>query len=275
MKTGGLKVFCLVLFLSLLAVPVFSDNETLSYESIILDNFDGSPYIIDGDEYHYTWKADGSKFSTKTGNQTFPVISPVSTAPQALLRQKPDSKSLGIQGAFDRHGYNWIDIYPTYTDGDGQSAEIPLNGRTRMIDVWVWGSNLNYSLNAYIRDNQGIIHEIQMGSLKFSGWRNLRANVPTGIPMVSNVLPRSTHVSTFVKFRLWTTPQERTYVDLRRDINGKIVEIIPFYLYLSQLKVLADIYESIYDGDELAYPKNTDALWANAGVNANDNAANN
>jgi hypothetical protein len=271
MKAGSSKVFCLVLFVSLLAVPAFSDSETISYESVILDYFDGSPYVIDGEEYNYVWKADGSKFSTKTDSQTFPVISPVATAPQALLRQKPDIKSLGIQGSFDRHGYNWIDIYPTLSDGDGQPVEIPLNGRTRMIDLWAWGSNLSYNLNAYIRDNQGIIHEISLGKLKYTGWKNLRANIPTGIPMVSNVLPRSTHVATFVKFRLWTDPQERTYVDLKRDINGKITQIVPFYLYISQLKVLTDIYESIYDGDELSYPKNTDALWANTA----DNAANN
>jgi hypothetical protein len=271
MKTGSSKVFCLVLFVSLLAAPAFSDSETIAYESIILDNFDGSPYAIDGEEYNYTWKADGSKFSTKTDSQTFPVISPVATAPQALLRQKPDIKSLGVQGAFDRHGYNWIDIYPTYSEGDGQPAEIPLNGRTRAIDLWVWGSNLNYSLNAYIRDNQGIVHEIPLGSLKYAGWKNLRANVPTGIPMVSNVLPRSTHVSTFVKFRLLTNPQERTYVDLKRDVNGKITQIVPFYLYISQLKVLADIYETVYDGDELAYPKNTEALWSNTGAANNNN----
>jgi hypothetical protein len=271
MKTGSLKVFCLVLFVSLLAMPVFSDSETIAYESIILDNFDGSPYAIDGEEYNYTWKANGSKFSTKTDSQTFPIISPVATAPQALLRQKPDIKSLGVQGAFDRHGYNWIDIYPTYSEGEGQPVEIPLNGRTRSIDLWVWGSNLNYSLNAYIRDNQGIIHEIPLGSLKYAGWKNLRANVPTGIPMVSNVLPRSTSVSTFVKFRLWTNPQERTYVDIKRVVNGKITQIVPFYLYISQLKVLADIYETTYDGDELAYPKNTEALWSNVGAADNNN----
>ncbi|MDR0409500.1 MAG: flagellar filament outer layer protein FlaA [Spirochaetaceae bacterium] len=276
MKTGSSKVFCLVLFVSLLAIPAFSDSETIAYESIILDDFDGSPYEIDGEEYHYTWKAVGSKFSTKTDTQSFPVVSPVATAPQALLRQKPDIKSLGIQGAFDRHGFNWIDIYPTYSDGDGQPTEIPLNGRTRMIDLWAWGSNLSYRLEAYIRDYQGRIHEIPLGNLKFAGWKNLRANVPISIPMISNVLPRSTHVSTFVKFRLWTDPDERTYVDLKRDMNGKITQIVPFYLYISQLKVLSDIYETVYDGDELAYPKNTEALWANVENADNaDNTANN
>jgi hypothetical protein len=269
MKTGSLKLFCLVLFVSLSAIPAFSDSSTVALESIVLDAFDGTPYVVEGEEYKYTWKVSGSKFSTKTDTQTFPIISPVATAPQALLRQKPDIKSIGIQGAFDRHGYNWIDIYPTLTDGDGQPIEIPLQGRTRVIDVWVWGSNLNYNIEAYLRDNRGMIHSVPLGSLKYIGWRNLRVDVPVGIPMVSNILPRSTDDTKFVKFRLWTSPGERSYVNVKRDINGKITEIVPFYVYISQLKVLADIYESVYDGDELSYPKNTEKLWADAGAGAN------
>jgi hypothetical protein len=267
MKTGSLNFFCLVLFASLLAVPAFSDSNTIALETIILDNFDGTPYAVDGEEYNYTWKAAGSKFSTKTDNQTFPVISPVNTAPQSLLRQKPDIKSLGLQGAFDRQGYNWIDIYPTLAGGDGEPAEIPLQGRTRVIDVWVWGSNLNYSLEAYLRDQRGMIHQIPLGQLNYAGWRNLRANIPAGIPMISNVLPRATDDSKFVKFRLWTSPHEKTYVSVKRDASGKITEMVPFYVYIAQLKVLADIYETVYDGDELAYPKNTEALWSAAGAN--------
>ncbi|MDR3356288.1 MAG: flagellar filament outer layer protein FlaA [Spirochaetaceae bacterium] len=269
MKTGISKLFCLVLFVSLAAVPAFSDSNTVALESIILDNFDGTPYTVDGEEYKYTWKVSGSKFSTKTDTQTFPIISPVATAPQSLSRQNQNIKSIGIQGAFDRHGYNWVDIYPTLADGDGQPVEIPLQGRIRVIDVWVWGSNLNYSIEAYIRDNRGIIHSVPLGNLKYIGWRNLRVDVPSGIPMVSNVLPRPTDATTFVKFRLWTSPVERSYVDVKRDINGKVTEIVPFYVYISQLKVLADIYESVYDGDELAYPKNTEKLWADAGAGAN------
>jgi hypothetical protein len=269
MKTGSSKLFCLVIFVSLSAVPAFSDSNTVALESIILDSFDGTPYVVDGEEYKYTWKVSGSKFSTKTDAQTFPIISPVATAPQALLRQKDSIKSIGIQGAFDRQGFNWIDIYPTLADGDGQPAEIPLQGRTRVIDVWVWGSNLNYSIEAYIRDNRGIIHSVPLGNLRYIGWRNLRVDVPSGIPMISTILPRPTDNTKFIKFRIWTSPGERSYVDVKRDITGKVTEIVPFYVYISQLKVLADIYETVYDGDELAYPKNTEKLWADAGASAN------
>jgi hypothetical protein len=264
MKKGSL-CFVLIAIVSFGALPVFGDSSTVAMESRILDSFDGSPYTIDNVEYHYTWKAVGSKFITKeAGDQTFPVVNPVPTAPQALTRQNPEAKSLGLQGSFDRKGWNWIDVYPTHADGDGAAIEIPLLGRTRFIDLWVWGSNLDYTLEAYIRDNQGIIHMIPMGSLRYAGWRNLRVEVPAGIKMVSNVLPRSTHNTSFVKFRVWTNPTERTYVDLERDPNGKITKLIPFYVYFAQLKVLTDVYETVYDGDLLAEPLQIEQVWSGA-----------
>ncbi|GMO27410.1 MAG: flagellar filament outer layer protein FlaA [Termitinemataceae bacterium] len=271
MNKGSFVSACLIIFLSFLTMPAYSDSSTVAMESIILDNFDGTPYKIDGVDTHYTWKTDASKFITKTDSQQFPVLTPVSTAPTALIRQNPNAKSLGLQGSFDRRGWNWIDIYPTYTDGDGQPIEIPLRGRTRFVDLWVWGSNLDYTLEAYIRDNRGIIHTIPMGSLRFAGWRNLRTEVPSGIPMVSNILPRSTHKTTFVKFRVWTNPSERTFVDLERDKNGKITNLIPFYIYFAQVKVLSDIYETIYDGDLLAEPLEIKKVWDGTGTAAGNN----
>ena len=199
----GVRAACVIILASLAVLPAFADDHTVELTSIVIDTLNGA-YTIDGVEYHYTWKAEASKWKSKTADQSFPVIAPVQTGPVALIRQKPDQKSIGIQGSFDRHGYNWIDIYPSAVDGDGAPAEIPLRGRTRFIDVWAWGSNLNYHLEAYLRDNRGVIHTLPVGSLKFVGWRNLRATVPTSIPMVATIIPRSTHAVTFVKFRLWS-----------------------------------------------------------------------
>ena len=256
----GARAACVIILASLAVLPAFADDRTVELTSIVIDTLNGA-YSVDGVEYNYTWKADASKWKSKTADQSFPVIAPVQTGPVALIRQNAGQKSIGIQGSFDRHGYNWIDIYPTAVDGDGAPAEIPLRGRTRFIDVWAWGSNLNYHLEAYLRDNRGVIHTLPVGSLKFVGWRNLRATVPTSIPMVSTIIPRSTHAVTFVKFRLWTDPRERTYIDVQRNNRGQVTKIIPFYVYLSNLKVLTDIYETIYDGDELSYPENTAKLW--------------
>jgi len=270
MTQSKLKAVFSFVFIGVLAGPAaFADSNTVEMSSRILDNFDGTPYKVGGEEHNYTWKAAASKFTTKNGARVFPIYQIVDAAPLALARaaqsEGKSAKSFGVQGCFDRRGYNWIDIYPTTTGGDGSPVEIPLLGRTRVLDVWVWGSNLRYKMEAYIRDNQGMIHVIPMGSLNYEGWRNLRSNIPEGIPMVSNVIPRSTSLTTFVKFRVWTTPNERTFLDVERDAKGNILSIIPFYLYISQVKVLADVYETIYDGDELADPKETEKLWGTGG----------
>ncbi|MDR3301113.1 MAG: flagellar filament outer layer protein FlaA [Spirochaetaceae bacterium] len=267
MNKGSLVAIFSILFFGSLAVSAFADSSTVEMSSRILDSFDGTPYVVDGEEYHYTWQAVASKYTTKTSEQSFPIANVVNTAPLTLTRLAGEggAKSLGVQGAFDRNGYNWIDIYPTISGGAEQAAEIPLLGRTRAIDVWVWGSNLNYTLEAYIRDNKGMIHVIPLGNLHYVGWKNLRSNIPTSIPMVTNIIPRSTHAVTFVKFRLWADPKEKAYLDVEHDATGKVTKIIPFYLYISQLKVLTDVYETIYDGDELANPKTVNELWSSAG----------
>jgi hypothetical protein len=258
-------ILCLVLFVCLAAQTAFADNNTVALQSIILDNFDGTEYTVDNETYIYDWKTVGSRYSTKAGETQYPRVGYIKTGPQALTRLAQtagkEAISLGLQGSFDRHGYNWADIYPTVQGGDGTTpAEIPLWGRPHYIDIWVWGANLDYTLSAYIRDNRGIVHEVPMGSLRFTGWKNLRATVPA-VSMVSTVLPRSTHACTFVKFRVTTNPNAPTVIERKQDGT-----IVPFDIYFAQLKVLNDTYETFYDGDELADPKMTDALWSGAGT---------
>jgi len=267
MTQGKFKAIFSFVIIGIFAIPLaFADSNTIEMESRILDNFDGTPYTVGGEQYHYTWKAVASKFTTKNGAQVFPIYQIVDTAPTTLARiaqsEGKTAKSFGVQGCFDRRGYNWIDIYPTITGGDGSPTEIPLLGRTRALDLWVWGSNLRYYFEAYIRDNQGMIHVIPMGSLYYEGWKNLRATIPESIPMVSKIIPRSTSLTTFVKFRLWTSPGERTFLDVKRDARGNILSIIPFYLYIAQVKVLSDVYETVYDGDALADPTETEKIWS-------------
>jgi hypothetical protein len=287
MKKGKLTAIFSILFLGTLTVSVFADNSTPEVISRILDGFNGKPYVItegvapDGTqltrEYKFTWKAAASKFTTKTANVSYPQVGVVNTIPAALQRLPSDGefgiqKSLGVQASFDRLGHNWVDVYPTLTEGDGAPAEIPLLGRTQAVDVWVWGSNKNCNLEAYIRDNRGVIHVIQLGSLRYTGWRNLRGPVPASAPLVANVIPRSTHATTFVKFRIWTDPNEKPYIDVNRDpTSGRVLNITPIYVYFSQLKVLTDTYESFYDGDQLGNPAYIERLWNADGAAGGNN----
>jgi hypothetical protein len=168
-----------------------------------------------------------------------------------INRNNLDIHSLGLWGKFDRRGYNWIDLYPS-VPGSGQGGidpepfEIPMPGRIQSLDLWVWGSNLNYYIEAYFRDYQGIVHAVYLGDLAFQGWKNLRVKIPNSIPQSKRVLPVYAGLS-FVKFRIWTTPAER---------------VDNFYIYFNQWKVLTDTFETNFDGDDLADPDNIQQIWA-------------
>jgi hypothetical protein len=237
MKKGGVLIVSLFFFACLSVLPLFADANTVALESIVIETFDGdSPY---------DWVTDGIKYATKKNYSLFPVY------PQALFRTAAEAEgkqAFGLNGQFQRQGYNWIDIYPVSKDNpENGAAEIPLSGSVRFIDVWAWGSNLNYRLEAYIRDYRGMIHRLDFGSLAFLGWKNLSAAVPAAFPMTDRALPIRKDASKFVKFRLWTAPDER--------VNN-------FYFYLDHLKMLTDIFKTRFDGDELADDDREQELWA-------------
>jgi hypothetical protein len=101
-------------------------------------------------------------------------------------------------------------------------------------------------MEAYFRDHDGRVYPVYMGSLAYTGWKNLRVHIPNNIRQVKRVLPKLASLS-FVKFRIWTTPRER---------------VDDFYVYFNQLKILTDTFETLFDGNDLADPDNVRELWA-------------
>ncbi|MDR2094913.1 MAG: flagellar filament outer layer protein FlaA [Treponema sp.] len=249
MKHSKFWVVCLIVG-ALAVFPVFGDENTVDLESRVLEGFD--------ELSDYDWRLDASKFKhadrDENGEVTaeWPQLRFVSARPTAIFKEATDAdgnelKSLGIWGRFDRRGYNWIDIYPVEkgSDDDAAPIEIPIPGRAHYLDMWVWGSNLNFYIEAYIRDYTGIPHIIKLGSIAYTGWKNLRAGIPGGIPQAKRTLPRLESLK-FIKFRIWTQPVEK---------------VDNFYVYFDQFKVLTDIFESPYDGEDLADPSKVQDLW--------------
>jgi hypothetical protein len=242
MKLGGFKAACLALLSCIAVFSLQADEKTVNLESRILESFDGDSV--------YVWKASASKFATKNDQETFPKVSYVATWPAALFgsnREGKELKSLGIWGRFDRKGYNWIDVYPVKKDAgaDALAEELPIPGRAKILDLWVWGSNFNYYMEAYVRDYKGVVHLLDMGDLSFQGWKNLRISIPESIPQAKRTLPARQGL-TLVKFRIWTRPVER---------------VDNFQLYIDQIKILTDTFETMFDGDELADPERVQELW--------------
>lgn len=244
MKQGSFKVVCLIFWVCVVAFSAYGDEYTTSWKTNILESFNG-----DSD---YVWKTDASKFATQSDDISFPRMAYVDAWPIAAFGFNRDGsqtlKSLGIHGRFDRRGYNWIDIYPTKADDPDLPFELPIEGRLRSLDMWIWGANLNFYVELFLRDYQGVVHAIRFGDINHQGWKNFQVTIPRHIPQAKRILPRLASL-TFVKFRIWTQPVER---------------VGDFYVYFKQLKALTDTFEQYFDGSDLTDPGYVQDLWANA-----------
>jgi hypothetical protein len=246
MKQGSFKFICLIIWACIMVSPgLKADETTHSYESRILESFNG-----DSDS-KYVWKSDASKFITRTEDTNFPVLTYVDAWPVAVFGYNragdaPPLKSFGINGRFDRQGYNWIDIYPALAEKPDEPYEIPLPGRVRNFDMWVWGANLRYYMEIYVRDYRGVVYPLRFGDISYIGWRNLQISVPSNILQSRRTIPNYAGLK-FIKFRIWTQPVER---------------VDNFYIYFKQFKVLTDMFDPLFDGNDLADPDHVQKLWA-------------
>jgi hypothetical protein len=247
-------LLCLVMFVFLLVSPTFADRSTEYLQSVVVEAFDSPTGDADSksttSSTNHRWIVRGSKFIT----EGFPKYSWVKTYPTAAFpdsQVNQDLKSLGVQGAFDRVGYNYLEFVPVEAkDGaDGKPVEsaITLPGRVKQLDIWAWGSNYKYYLEIQLRDWRGMIHTVRLGDLNYIGWKNLSIQVPPGIPQDVRYVPSRKGLE-LVKIVMWTYPDEK--------VNG-------FKLYLDQIKILTDTFETPYDGSVLGDEKTVDTLWQN------------
>jgi hypothetical protein len=235
------------MWVSIMVLPAFGADDTTSMESKVLESFNGD------DDSPYIWRAESSRFITRTSDMTYPVLHYVDAWPVAVFGynragDQPALRSLGIHGKFDRTGYNWIDIYPVLSNNpDAGPYEIPIPGRVHNFDMWVWGANLRYYMEIYVRDYRGVVHALRLGDIAHRGWKNLSVRVPSHIIQSRRTIPAYAGL-TFIKFRIWTQPVER---------------VDDFYIYFKQFKILTDTFEALFDGNDLADPAHVERLWTN------------
>jgi hypothetical protein len=238
----GLRVFLgTVLGIALLftATIAMGDEFTQTITSRSLASFD-DPATAGN------WIVQGSKYATKD----YPQFEMVKAWPEALYGKNKDNKNLlalGVHSKFDRKSYNFIEIIPAAKDSSGklvpQGIRIP--GRVRSIDMWVWGANYNYTLDAHLRDYQGIDHVIHLGSLQFSGWKNLTASVSGAIPQSRQYIPRFAGLE-LTKLVIWTSPDEK---------------VDDYYFFVDEINCITDLFETRFDGEDLADPATINSLW--------------
>jgi hypothetical protein len=169
---------------------------------------------------------------------------------------KEKQKCLGIRFRFRYPGFNSVHVLPplevdwkernkpamtynTSTKKDEQERAIQLPGRARGVSMWVHSRGKPYTLEVWIKDYKGNSHILQMGSLKFVGWRPMKAYIPLFVPQSSDSYPqtRMTKITKFVIRANVMAPKETLLEDT--------------FVFFDQLKVLTDTYEVNFDGNEL------------------------
>ena len=233
---------CFLLFLFfLMPVYVSADEFTENLVSKVIESFDPDTKASD-------WLVRGSKFST----ENYPKQLFTTAWPEALYganSEGVDYQVLGFNSAFDRQGYNSIEIIPIETiDGNMEENPLPLPGRVKYLDVWVWGSDYDYYAEVHIRDFNGVVHVLNLGTLNYTGWKNLRVSIPSYIPQGTYYAPFLKTLE-LVKFVIWTRPTEN---------------VANNFCYVDQVKILTDIFITRFDGDNLTRPDVMDDIWASA-----------
>ena len=238
----GLRVLLgtvLAVALMFAATLVMADENTQTITSKNLASFD-DPATAGN------WIVQASKYVTKD----YPQMQLVHAWPEALYGKNRDNKplyALGIHAKFDRKSYNYIELIPAEKDSSGKLVPkgIPIPGRVRSIDMWVWGANYNYTLDLYLRDYEGVDHVIHMGSLMFAGWRDLVGMISGAIPQSRTYIPRYAGLE-MTKLVIWTAPDER---------------VDDYYFFIDEITCITDLFESKFDGDDLADPTVLNNLW--------------
>jgi hypothetical protein len=223
---------------------IMADETTMNLSSVVLDGFDQPDKSL--------WIVKGSNFAT----QGFPQTSFMKAYPAALFGKNKDNKelaSLGVHGKFDRKAYNFIELIPAKKADDGTLTPNPIGipGRVKSLDLWVWGSNYDYYMDVHIRDYLGVDHVLRMGDLLYEGWKDLNVNIPSSLPQSRRYIPRFQGL-VITEFVIWTRPTEK---------------VDDFYIFIDQLKVLTDMFEARFDGDELADSDTLNQIWS-AGAQA-------
>ena len=192
------------------------------------------------------WIVQGSKYHT----EGYPQATLVKAWPESLYGKNTAGKSLlslGIHGKFDRKSYNSIEWIPAKKDDAGklQPDAIPLPGKVRSLDLWVWGSNYNFTLDIYVRDFQGIDHILHMGSLMFAGWRDLSTTISGSIPQSRKYIPNYAGLE-LTKIVIWTAPDEK---------------VDDFYVFIDEINEITDMFVQRFDGEDLADQATINNLW--------------
>jgi hypothetical protein len=234
-------------------MPWEKERKTQNIQTFVLDSF----------ETVGMWQAEWSSFHAKRFEQgkgyvmddTKNAIRPFRGEPWGVTQESETNHCLAIKGAFDRRGYNYIEVFPVKLTNGQPSRDprdnqfhrdvLPMIGRVDAIDFWVWGGNFRWRMEVHLEDYNGYKHVLDAGWLNFIGWRNFRLMIPKHIPQGEQYVPRMKTLK-FEKFVFYAHPGERADV---------------FYTFLDRIQIQSDIFLERFDGDDLVEKAYTNNAW--------------
>lgn len=147
---------------------------------------------------------------------------------EAIGIATPDEFVLGVKASFFRRGNAEIYIQPI------RPLQIP--GITKTISVWVVGRNFNHRLNVVVADYFGNVNVLDMGTLNFSGWKEMTVAVPP------TLIQRDFHYNDRMGLQI-----------LGFMIEPALMETYgTYYVYFDGLRALTDLFaEESRDPDDM------------------------
>jgi hypothetical protein len=141
---------------------------------------------------------------------------------------EPDDYVLGVKAAFFRRGDAQIYVQPL------RPLQVP--GITKTISVWVVGRNFNHQLSVVVADYFGNVNVLPMGTLNFTGWKQMTVAVPPSL-----------------------VQQDYHYTDrMGLQILGFLIEpdmleaYGTYYIYFDDLRAYTDLFADEYrDEDDM------------------------
>lgn len=139
-----------------------------------------------------------------------------------------DDYVIGVKASFFRRGNTTISIEP--------SRPLQVPGIVKTLSVWVVGRNFNHELSVVVADYFGNRLVLPMGTLNFSGWKQLTVAVPPSIEQ------RSPHYHTQTGLQV-----------LGFVIEPNLLETFgTYYVYFDDMRAVTDLFaEESRDPDDM------------------------
>lgn len=146
------------------------------------------------------------------------------TVPSGTDEPVIDNLAYGVKVEFFRRGVNSFFITP--------SQPLAIDGVTKTVSVWVAGRNQDHILTLLVQDFMGNNFELYMGTLDFTGWKQLLVSVPPSPDGKRGIVQDSAYFG---------VNPGLTILGFRIDCNPEYTSGT-YYVYLDDLRAVTDLY---------------------------------